>query len=60
MAVPLWLLDEPTTNLDTEGQQLVGRMIEQHVGDGGMVVGAVHHELPVPEALVRRLALEIA
>jgi heme exporter protein A len=58
MAVPLWLLDEPTTNLDTEGQQLVGRMIEQHVRDGGMVVGAVHHELPVPESFLRRLALE--
>jgi len=57
MAVPLWLLDEPTTNLDTEGQQLVGRMIEQHVRDGGMVVGAVHHELPVPQSVLRRLAL---
>jgi heme exporter protein A len=57
MAVPLWLLDEPTTNLDTEGQQLVGRMIEQHVKDGGMVVGAVHHELPVATSLVRRLEL---
>ena len=24
MRVPLWLLDEPTTNLDSEGQKLVG------------------------------------
>ena len=30
MAAPLWLLDEPTTNLDTAGQTLVSRMIEQH------------------------------
>jgi heme exporter protein A len=56
----LWLLDEPTTNLDTEGQQLVGKMIEQHVADGGMVVGAVHHELPIPPSLVRRLPLGAA
>lgn len=54
---PLWLLDEPTTNLDTEGQELVGRMIEEHVTRGGLVVGAVHHDLPVPAALVRRLPL---
>jgi heme exporter protein A len=58
MAVPLWLLDEPTTNLDAEGQQLVGRMIEQHAKDGGLVVGAVHHELPVPPTLLRSLRLE--
>ena len=24
MAAPLWLLDEPTTNLDRQGQELVG------------------------------------
>jgi heme exporter protein A len=58
MAVPLWLLDEPTTNLDAEGQQLVGRMIEQHVKDGGLVVGAVHHELPVASTFLRSLRLE--
>ena len=31
LSAPLWLLDEPTTNLDTEGQKLVGRLVEQHV-----------------------------
>ena len=41
----LWLLDEPTTNLDTDGQQLVATLIEEQVGRGGIVVAAVHHSL---------------
>ena len=34
MIVPLWLLDEPTTNLDREGQGLVGTLIEEHLERG--------------------------
>ncbi|HET7755966.1 MAG TPA: heme ABC exporter ATP-binding protein CcmA, partial [Steroidobacteraceae bacterium] len=29
LAVPLWLLDEPTTNLDAEGRRLVGSLIAE-------------------------------
>lgn len=47
MRVPLWLLDEPTTNLDTEGQKLVGTLIEEHLQAGGVALAAVHHELAV-------------
>lgn len=50
MRVPLWLLDEPTTNLDAEGQKLVGALIDEHVQAGGLAVAAVHHELPVSAA----------
>jgi heme exporter protein A len=57
LAVPLWLLDEPTTNLDAEGQQLVARLIEQHARGGGLIVTAVHHELAVPSDSLRRLEL---
>jgi heme exporter protein A len=57
LAAPLWLLDEPTTNLDTAGQGLVGRMIEQHVARGGLVVAAVHHELPLQSLTVQHLQL---
>ncbi|MBS0578607.1 MAG: heme ABC exporter ATP-binding protein CcmA [Proteobacteria bacterium] len=46
-AVPLWLLDEPATNLDAEGQQLVATLIGEQLGRGGLVVAAVHHELRV-------------
>jgi len=41
----LWLLDEPTTNLDAEGQQLVARLIEEQIGRAGIVVAAVHHSM---------------
>ena len=53
----LWLLDEPTTNLDTAGQGLVCRMIEEQVGKGGMVIAAVHHELGIQGLTVRRMQL---
>jgi heme exporter protein A len=57
LSVPLWLLDEPTTNLDTAGQTLVTRMIEAHVARGGLAVVAVHHELGVSGVTVHRMVL---
>ena len=57
LAAPLWLLDEPTTNLDTQGQKLVGSLIEQHVRAGGLAVVAVHHEIFVSAQHLRRLEL---
>jgi len=57
IAAPLWLLDEPTTNLDAEGQALVARMVEAHAARGGLVVAAVHHPLAVSESRLRRLEL---
>jgi heme exporter protein A len=44
----LWLLDEPTTNLDAEGQALVRELISEHLARAGLVVAAVHHSLPLP------------
>lgn len=55
--VPLWLLDEPTTNLDRQGQQLVGSLIDEHVARGGLVVAAIHHDLSVCATALRRLEL---
>jgi heme exporter protein A len=57
LAAPLWLLDEPTTNLDTAGQELVSRMIEAQAARGGMVIAAVHHELMLPTLMVRHMQL---
>jgi heme exporter protein A len=57
IGAPLWLLDEPTTNLDAEGQRLVGALIEEHLAGGGLAVAAIHHELAVPAKLIRRLEL---
>jgi heme exporter protein A len=57
MGAPLWLLDEPTTNLDIEGQRLVGTLIEEHLANGGLAVAAIHHELAISKAFIRRLEL---
>jgi len=59
LAVPLWLLDEPTTHLDADGQQLVGSLIGEQLGRGGMVVAAVHHALPIALRDSRRLELPL-
>ena len=57
LSVPLWLLDEPTTNLDAEGRELVGDLIREQLARGGMVVAAVHHGLPQAVRNVTRLEL---
>jgi heme exporter protein A len=57
LGVPLWLLDEPTTNLDTAGQRLVDQMLEAHVARGGLAVAAVHHELGVSGVTLHRMVL---
>lgn len=57
LRVPLWLLDEPTTNLDGEGQQLVGSLIAEQLARGGAVIAAVHHDLPRAVREVRHLEL---
>jgi heme exporter protein A len=43
--VPLWLLDEPTTALDTAGQVRLEAAIEAHRAAGGMALIATHTAL---------------
>jgi heme exporter protein A len=57
LAVPLWLLDEPTTNLDAEGRQLVGSLISEQLARGGLVIAAVHQGLPETVRGVTQLEL---
>jgi heme exporter protein A len=57
LVVPLWLLDEPATNLDAEGQQVVGSLIGEQLARGGMVVAAVHQRLAAAAREVSRLEL---
>lgn len=39
---PIWLLDEPTAALDTEGRALVSQLVAEHRATGGMVIAAIH------------------
>lgn len=41
----LWLLDEPSTALDVASQDRLRRLMEQHLGSGGMIVAATHMSL---------------
>lgn len=43
---PLWLLDEPTTALDTDGQRLFAGLLDEHLGAGGCAVIATHLDFP--------------
>jgi heme exporter protein A len=38
----LWLLDEPTTNLDTHGRALLRDWVRRHLAEGGVAVIATH------------------
>jgi len=51
--VPLWLMDEPFTNLDREGRQLVVKLTEEHLADGGMCVMAAHQDVDISANVVR-------
>ena len=59
-AAPLWLLDEPATNLDGEGRSLVGSLIDEQLSSGGVVIAAVHQDLAVRSVEPRRLDLSAA
>ncbi len=44
---PLWLLDEPTTGLDSDAVEDLVRAIAAHRGQGGCVVLSTHTPLPL-------------
>ena len=54
--VPLWLMDEPFTNLDREGRALVMQLTEEHLTNGGMCVMAAHQDIEI-NATVTRVSL---
>jgi heme exporter protein A len=54
---PLWLLDEPTANLDVNGQGSFARLLAAHLRSGGMAVVATHHVLPLDAASLLQLEL---
>lgn len=42
---PLWLLDEPGTALDTDGQARLTELLDEHLARGGIAVIATHQPL---------------
>lgn len=54
---PLWLLDEPYANLDLDGIQLVNRMVEAHLREGGAALITTHGAYAAPPVRTRMLEL---
>jgi heme exporter protein A len=52
---PLWLLDEPTTGLDTPAVAQFCGLCEAHRAQGGMIVASTHLPLDVREPAVLNL-----
>lgn len=53
---PLWLMDEPTSSLDTAGQALFAALATAHLEAGGLLVAATH--LPLGLTRFDELALD--
>ena len=49
----LWLMDEPFTNLDADGQSLVIELIAGHLAGNGLCVIAAHQEIPLDVPMQR-------
>ena len=47
---PLWLLDEPNTALDTDGQALFAALLDAHLAAGRCAIVATHLEVPTVHA----------
>ena len=45
--VPLWLMDEPFTNLDRQGRKLVMDVTTEHLDRGGMCIMAAHQDVEI-------------
>ena len=57
---PVWLLDEPYANLDLEGIELVNRMVEAHLREGGAALVTTHGAYAAPPVRTRELVLRRA
>lgn len=55
--VPLWLVDEPFTNLDRQGRRLVMDLVAEHLDKGGMCIMAAHQDVEIDRP-TQRLQLQ--
>lgn len=56
-ATPLWILDEPFTNLDSAGVELLSAAIAEHLDRGGAAIVAAHQSPAIPRHAAQRLDL---
>ena len=51
----LWILDEPFTALDVQGQAQIESMLINHVEQGGMVILTSHHPLGLKDGMLKTI-----
>lgn len=54
---PLWLLDEPYANLDLGGIELVNRLVQAHLREGGAALVTTHGAYAAPPVRTAELVL---
>jgi heme exporter protein A len=52
---PLWLLDEPTNGLDSEGQERLAEAMAAHRANGGAILAASHQPIGLADATTLRI-----
>lgn len=52
---PVWLLDEPSSALDREAQDMLAGLMRRHLAGGGLIVAAVHGPIGLDGAHELRL-----
>jgi heme exporter protein A len=52
---PIWLLDEPSSALDANGQERLLSVMHAHLGEGGILLAATHAPLGLAHPQVLRL-----
>jgi heme exporter protein A len=52
---PIWLLDEPSSALDANGQERLLSVMRAHLGEGGIILAATHAPLGLAQPQVLRL-----
>lgn len=58
MGASLWILDEPGSNLDAAGQDLLGELLQSHLSAGGAAIVATHQPLGLDAGTLRTLTLQ--
>jgi heme exporter protein A len=43
----IWLLDEPTSSLDADGEAMLAGLVTEHVASGGIAIVATHRPLAI-------------
>lgn len=52
---PIWLLDEPTSTLDTTAQERLAGLMQTHLAEGGLILAATHAAIGLAAARELRL-----